>query len=159
MAIPIEDIIQKYVELRDRCAELAKKQSEEMAPLSTAMEQIENYLLHQMNTLGVDSFKTGAGTAFKKNANSVQLQDPLTFKEFVFRPAVEGIVNYLCSTGYGIRDLDKEHMQNIVRDLPMWDMVDFRAGKKGVVEYVANENVPVPGVAINTTTTINIRRA
>lgn len=156
----IDEVIAKYINLRDRKAELAKQQSEAMQPFNAAMESIENYLMHTMNTIGVDQLKaTDVGTAFKAHATSCQMQDPLAFKSFVFAPAAEGIVNYLRSAGYGIRDLDTEAMTNIIRDLPKWDMVDFRAGKKGIQEYIANENAPVPGVAVNTVATINIRRA
>ena len=156
----IEEIIQKYIDLRDRKAELAKQQSEAMQPMNQAMEQIENYLMHTMNTLGVDSLKAnGVGTAFKATTSSCQMQDPIAFKEFAFRPAAEGIINYLTSTGYGIRNIDVEAIANIIRDLPKWDVIDFRAGKKGIQEYIANENQPVPGVAVNTVATINVRRS
>lgn len=156
----IEQVIAKYIELRDRKAALAKKQSEEMAPIGTAMEQIENYLLHTMNTLGCDSLKAAeVGTAFKAVLNSCQLQDPVEFKKFVFKPAVDNIISYLQNSGYSVRDIDHEAIANILRDLAKWDMVDFRAGKKGIAEYVANENGNVPGVAINSITTVNIRRA
>ncbi len=155
----IEAVVKKYVELRDRKAELAKKQAEEMRPMSEAMETIENFLMHQMNTLGVESFKTGAGTAFKANSNSVQLQDALTFKQFIFTPATDAIYNHLRAIGIDILPVEREKISEIIRDMPRWDMVDFRAGKKGIVEYTANENQPVPGVAINTISTVNIRRA
>lgn len=156
----VDEVISKYVELRDRKAVLAKKQSEEMAPLNQAMETIENFLMHQMNTLGVDQLKAREhGTAFKAHSTSCQMADPLAFKSFVFQPVADGVINYLKSTGYGIRDMDIEAIANIIRDLPKWDMIDFRVGKKGVQEYIANENQPVPGVAVNTVATINIRRA
>ncbi len=155
----VEEVIGKYVELRDRKAELVKKQAEETRPLNEAMEHMENWLAHQMNEVGCNSFKTDAGTAFKVNSNSVQMQDPAAFKDFVFAPVLQAVINYLTSSGYAIRDVDSPVISNIIRDLPMWDMVDFRAGKKGIVDYTTNEQKPVPGVAVNTTTSINIRRA
>lgn len=160
MGIPIKDIIAKYVELRDRKAEKAKQHAEELAPLSEAMGGIENYFMHVMNEMGVDQLKDkDAGTVFKSTATSCQMQDALAFKQFIFRPAADGIVNYLRSSGYELRDIDHEALANIIRDLPKWDMVDFRAGKKGITEYIANENQPVPGVAVNTVATVSVRRA
>lgn len=153
-------VIEKYIELRDRKAEIAKRQSEELRPLSEAMEQLENWLMHQMNTLGVDQLKSnGVGTAFKSNANSVQLQDAVAFKSFVFDPAATAISNHLNALGFELSTVELEKIAEIIRDMPRWDMVDFRAGKKGIVEYTANESLPVPGVAINTISTVNIRRA
>lgn len=156
----IGEIIAKRIEMRDRKAELAKKHAEEMAPLNEAEQVIDNYLMHTMNQLGVDQLKeNGVGTVFKKNATSVQMADPLAFKHFVFSPVAEGILNYLQNTGYALTVLDKEQLQNILLTMPMWDMIDFRAGKKGITEFIANENTSVPGVAINTIATVNIRRA
>lgn len=156
----IEEIIAKYIELRDRKAALAKKQAEEMAPLSKAQEDIENYLMHQMNTLGVDSLKAnGVGTAFKATSTSCQMADPMQFKAFVFAPAIDGMVNYLQATGHALTGSDRERILTILRDMPLWDMVDFRAGKKGVTEYVDTEQQPVPGITLNKTATVSIRRA
>lgn len=156
----IGEVIKKYIELRDRKAVMGARHSEEMAPLSDAMQSIENFLMHTMNTMGVDQLKDAEfGTAFKATATSVQMADPLAFKTFVFSPVIEGVFNYMLATGYAIRDLDKEQLQNILLTMPMWDMIDFRAGKKGITEFIANENTPVPGVAINTVATVNIRRA
>lgn len=156
----IEDVIRKYIELRDRKAELAKAQAEQMKPLSDGMEQIENYLMHRMNELGCDSLKAnGVGTAFKANSTSVQMQDAVAFKEFVFEPAAEAIFNQLVAYGFDLPDTGQAEFLNILRDLARWDMVDFRAGKKGIQEYIANENAPVPGVSVNTVATISVRRA
>jgi hypothetical protein len=154
----VEQVISKYIELRDRKAELAKKQSEEMKPLTEAMDSIENYILHQLNATGAEAFKTKAGTAFKAVQRSVQLQDPIAFKDFVFAPAATGVTTYLASTGIDLQDVDKQHIAQIIRDLPMWDMVDFRVGKKGITDYQENDQGQVPGVALNSTTVINIRR-
>ncbi len=154
----IEDVIKKYIELRDRKAELAKAQAEQMKPLSEAMEQIENYLMHRMNELGCDSLKAnGVGTAFKANSTSCQIADAVAFKEFVFAPVVESIINQLQNGG--VTWIDPLTILGILRDLARWDMVDFRAGKKGTQEYIANENAPVPGVNVNTIATISVRRA
>lgn len=156
----IGTIIAKYIELRDRKAEMGKRHSDELAPLNTAMEQIENWLMHQMNESGVDQLKVaGTGTAFKANSTSCQIQDATAFKEFVFTPAVEAILNQLDAMGIDTQSIGQENIVNTIRDLTRWDMVDFRAGKKGITEYIANENMPVPGVNVNTVATISIRRA
>ena len=156
----ISAILTKYIELRDRKAELGKKQAEEMTPINEAMGNIENYLMHVMNQQGVTQLKVeGTGTAFKATATSCQLQDPMAFKDFIFSPAADAIINYLASAEVYIDDSSKTAIANIIRDLPRWDMVDFRAGKKGITEYVDNEATPVPGVVLNTIATVNIRRA
>ncbi len=160
MAFDTGAVLAKYIELRDRKTEMGKRHSEEMAPINEAMTGIENWLMHQMNSAGVDQLKvTDVGTAFKATTTSVQMQDAGAFKDFVFAPVVEGIHNYLTGTGYGIRPMDMEMIQKIIREMVAWDMVDFRAGKKGIQDYIANENATPPGVAVNTVATIQIRRA
>jgi len=155
----IGQILSKYIELRDRKAALAKEQSETMKPLNEAMDNIESYLMHTMNTMGTTQLKAeGIGTAFKATATSCQLQDAVAFKDFVFAPAVNAVMTYLGACGYEIRELDSGVIANIIRDQSAWDMVDFRAGKKGITDYVENEQQNVPGVAVNTIATINIRR-
>ena len=138
----VDEVVKKYIELRDRKAEIAKRQSTELAPLNEAMANIEKWLMDQMNTLGVDSFKTAHGTPYKANSNSVKLTDAGAFKGHVFAPAVEGINNYLSGTGHTLQPV-----------------VDFRAGKTGVLGYLESNEALPPGVSVETTAVINVRRS
>lgn len=155
----VEEVVGKYVEIRDRKNALAKQQSEAMAPLNEALTGIENWLLDKMNQDGVDSYKTAAGTPYKAVSNSVQLQDPLAFKGFVLEPAAQQVFAFLHSQGYPLKQSDLPVIQNIIRDMAYWDMVDFRAGKKGILEHLENTSALPPGVAVSSTATVNVRRA
>ncbi len=156
----IEDVLKKRLDLRERKAELAKKQAEEMKPLNEAEDAIDNWLMHQMNTLGVTQLKAeGVATAFKSTQTSVQMQDAQEFKKFVFQPVLEHVLTYFQNAGYPVRDVDYQSVGNIIRDLVRWDVVDFRAGKKGIQEYIELEKLPVPGVAVNSIATVSIRKA
>lgn len=155
----IEEVVAKYVSLRDRKAEIAKRQQEELAPIGEAMLNIEAWLLNRMNELGVENLKTASGTPYKANSNSVKLSDPLAFKAYVFLPALEAIHHYLNAVGHSLQPADLESLQSCLQEKIKWDMVDFRAGKKGILEYVENNGVTPPGVQIETTTVINVRRA
>lgn len=159
MTYDIGQIIGKYIELRDRKAQLSKKHEEELAPFSEAMRNIENFLQHQMNELHVDQLKAETGTAFKTTTASCTMQDKEQFTAFVFQPAVENIVNYLNNSGYPLRDVDIMSLGNILRDMPRWGVVDLRAGKKGIQEYIEQHQQAVPGVSVNTIATVQIRRA
>lgn len=160
MPYNVGDVINKYIELRDRKAELAKRHDEEMQQFSGPMQAIENYLMHQMNELGVSQLKeAGVGTAFKVNSTSVQMKEPAEFKAFVFEPAVLALINHLTVQGIHVDEHLAATVASILRDLPRWDVVDFRAGKKGIQEYQENSERAVPGVAVNSVLTISIRRA
>lgn len=156
----VEEILVKYIGLRDRKAEMTKRHAEEMAPLNEAQGNIENYLMHIMHQTGVDQLKcTDVGTAFKSHATWCQMQDPAAFKEFVFQPAVDAMVNRLNAMGITVPASTAKDFLIIISSMTLWDMVDFRAGKKGIQEYIENEKQAVPGVTVNTAATISVRRA
>lgn len=155
----IDEVVKKYIDLRDRKAEIAKRQAEEIKPLSDAMDSIETWLLNQMNQLGVDSLKTSSGTPYKAISNSVKLTDAGAFKGHVFAPALEGINNYLSAVGYTLQPVDLEAIQSCLQEQTRWDMVDFRAGKKGILEYLERTDEMPPGVQIDSSTVVNIRRS
>lgn len=155
----VDQVTAKYIELRDRKAEMAKRHSEELAPLNEAMDNMEAWFMHQMNQLGVDSFKTASGTPFKANSNSVKLTDAGAFKGHVFAPAIEHMHHYLAATGHSLQQIDIEAMQKILVEYARWDMVDFRAGKRGVLEYLEHNSVLPPGIAVETSTVVNVRRS
>ena len=113
----------------------------------------------QMNELGVDSFKTASGTPYKANANSVKMTDAGAFKGHVFAPALEAINHYLCAVGYPIQSADVQAIDSCLREKPRWDMVDFRPGKKGILEYLENYDQLPPGVQVETLSKVNIRRS
>lgn len=155
----VEEVVSQYVSLRDRKAEIAKRQEEELAPLSDAMGHIESWLMSEMNKVGCDSFKTSAGTAFKKNSNSVRMLDAEVFKEHVFQPAAEAIYHYLVASGFSIPPADIEAIKSLLQSKTKWDMVDFRVGKKGVLEHLEETSALPPGVSVETISVVNVRRA
>ena len=155
----IEEVTAKYIELRDRKTELAKRQSEEMRPLNEAMNSIESWLMEQMNTLGVDSFKTASGTPYKATQNSVKLADAGAFKGHVFAPAIEALVNYLGASGHPLLPVDRTAIEQCLQEKIRWDMVDFRAGKKGILEEFEQTQVLPPGVQLESFSVVNIRRS
>lgn len=153
----VDEVTAKYVELRDRKTEMAKRHAEEMLPYNVAQENIEKWLLNKMNEDGVNSYKTDSGTPYKNVATSVKLVDPEAFKAAIFAPAAETISRSLNHT-FGI-DIDVEQIQNIILAGAAWDMVDFRAGKKGIQTRLEETKTLPPGVTIDSFTTVNIRRS
>lgn len=81
-AIKLDDLIGKYVKLRDKKDALKKKFDEDTAALDAAMEKVENYLLGHFNTTGADSVKTPFGTAYKQRRTSATVADRDSFVNF-----------------------------------------------------------------------------
>lgn len=124
----IDAVVAKYIELRDELARMKGDYEAQAAPLKTAMDKIENYLLARANELGVDSFKTEHGTAYTSTRTSVKVADKDAFFTYV-----------------------QEHSE--------WSLMEIRAAKTAVEQYVAaNEEVP-PGLDIVTERTLNVHRS
>jgi hypothetical protein len=147
----INAVVEKYISLRDEQAEISKRHAEELKPYSEQMDIIERWLHQKMNEIGVDNVKTPSGTAFKAVSKSVKLQEADQFKDFVFMKAARALAN--------VRPQDPEQALNILREATLWDMIDFRAGKKGILEFIESDGTVPPGVTIDSFTKVNIRRS
>ena len=83
MATKINDVVSAYRKLRDLRAK--NKKEFELADQVHAdkMQLLEAYMLEQTALLGVDSFKTEDGTAYKYHATSVTTSDWDTTFNFI----------------------------------------------------------------------------
>jgi hypothetical protein len=79
----IDEIIEKYVALRDKKARIKAAFQEKTGEIDQAMTQIENLLLKQLQDMGVESFKTKAGTAYTSTRTSASVADWEVFLGFV----------------------------------------------------------------------------
>lgn len=70
-----DDLIGKYVEVRDRKAALVADHKTKVAKFDDALDKLEAVLLAQFEQLGTDSVKTAHGTAYKTTKNSYQVAD------------------------------------------------------------------------------------
>lgn len=73
--VKIDDLIQKYVEVRDRKDALKEKHAKELEPYEEALSMVESALRDKMQELGVNSFKCEHGTAYTKELKSVGVVD------------------------------------------------------------------------------------
>ena len=127
--IPVEKVVEKYVTLREIKRDLERDHEEALKPIDEQLEKLETWLLGRMNEDGVDSYKTGKGTAYKSIKTSCSKADEAMFKGFVFSNP----------------------------DNPLWNLVDFRPLKKGVEEFIEDHKQVPPGLNVAQTTTVNIR--
>ncbi len=71
----IEDLIDRYVKLRDKKAQMKAEYEASVAKIDEAMTKVENFILGHLNTNGIDSVGAAAGTAFKSTVTSATVQD------------------------------------------------------------------------------------
>lgn len=71
----INEIVEKYIKLRDRKDTLKKKYQEDTAAIDQMLEKCELHIMAQLNQLGLQSVNTGAGTAYKQVKTSATVAD------------------------------------------------------------------------------------
>jgi hypothetical protein len=126
----VEELIEMYIKLRDKKAELEGSLKSKVAKINEAMEMVEGQLLLAMDNLGVDKLaKKGVGTAF------------LATKEFV------GVENWSEVEAYVLGTSDLSLLNKAVN-------------KTRVREYMAEHEGHVPpGVSYTTRKEVSVRRA
>jgi Ethanolamine utilization protein EutJ (predicted chaperonin) len=71
----MEDLVGKYISLRDAKAKIVAKQKEEVAKIDSVLDQIEAALLVSFQELGTESIRTKEGTAYKQVRTSATVAD------------------------------------------------------------------------------------
>lgn len=88
-----DQLIDRYIKLRDRVAELKKQHEAEVSPLKEAMERIERHFLSELNEKGANSFGTPTGVVFKSTVNSATVADKELFREYLIRTGEWGLAD------------------------------------------------------------------
>ena len=71
----VDQVIQAYIHIRGKKEELADLQKKQMAPVNEQLQKLEAWLLNKLNTDGLQSLKSDAGTAFQQTNTSVTCSD------------------------------------------------------------------------------------
>lgn len=82
---PIETRVDQYVKLRDLIKEKDDAHKAAMKPYREALEKLNNLMLAELNNIGGDSIKTGAGTVYKTERKSASLEDGEAFMEYIIQ--------------------------------------------------------------------------
>jgi hypothetical protein len=100
-----DDIVARYIELRDYVESENKRHAEEMEPYTAAMKTLEAAADAMLKATGQKALSTVHGTAFYNHTLSVTCEDPKTFLDFVFQ---RGARQFL--TSHVAKDAVKEYM-------------------------------------------------
>lgn len=79
----LDELVAKYIELRDKKAEIKAEYEAKVAKIDTVLDKIEVKLLQTFDEIGMDSCKTGAGTAYTSTRTTASVADRETFMNFV----------------------------------------------------------------------------
>jgi hypothetical protein len=79
----LSEVVAKYVELREKKANLKSEYDMQVAPIEAKMAKIEGKLLEVLDQTGGKSFRTPHGTAYVAVRTTASVADRETFFEFV----------------------------------------------------------------------------
>lgn len=71
----VDQIVEKYIALRDKKSALKKQYDASVLEIDNAMERVENYLLGLMNEAGLKTMNTGLGTVLTVIKSSASCAD------------------------------------------------------------------------------------
>ena len=123
-----DELIGRYIELRDQIADMKKEYEAKVKPLNEFMQVIAAKMLGDMNESGQKSLKTDRGTAFIKESTFVGVSD------------WEAALNYI--------------RENEAYDL-LTKAVNKTAVKEYLEEH---EDIPPPGVNITLKNEVQFRK-
>lgn len=79
----IDQLVDAYIQLRDKKAQLKARHDAEMAPITAMLDKVEVRVLQQLQAMGVESARTAAGTAYLQKRTSASVADWDSFLAFV----------------------------------------------------------------------------
>lgn len=71
----LDEIIAKYIQLRDKKAQMKAEYEASVAPIQQALDKAEAAMLAIMQQQGVESFRTEAGTVYQSKRTSATVAD------------------------------------------------------------------------------------
>lgn len=81
----INELVGVYVQLRDKKREITDRHKQELAPYNEKLQTIEGFLLKMLGDMGMDSAKTGSGTAYKAVKAQAKVVDREAFMQFCMK--------------------------------------------------------------------------
>ena len=80
---PAEKLVAEYLALRDLKAETTQRHKDELKQTEDQLEKLEAALLGTLQEMGVDSFKTGAGTVFTTKRLFASIADKAELSDYI----------------------------------------------------------------------------
>ncbi len=108
MAQNTDEIVAKYVALRDRKSELKRAYDLQVAEIDQAQETIEVYLMQLLTSLNVESLSATAGTVYKSTTVKAKIADREEARKFVLKTKNLDLLELRASSS-GVKQYLQEH--------------------------------------------------
>lgn len=79
----LSELVAKYIELRDKKAQIKAEYDGKVAKLDENLDKIEAVLLKTFDSTGMDSAKTEFGTAYTSTRTTASVANPDVFMKYV----------------------------------------------------------------------------
>ena len=108
----VEKWVRQYIFLRDRKKELEAKHKKELEEVNLYMDHISGNLQTFLDSSGVESASTKAGTVYTTTRHTASLADPSEFMKFVIENKQWDLIDRRANAA-ACRDYVKEHDGNL----------------------------------------------
>ena len=147
----LADLIERYHELKATVKEMDLEYAEATKPYNAAIQAIETECLARLQAQGLQNAKTPHGTAYLATQTRVSVRDKGEF--FLSR-----LFTAFESLPVGCPELP-EGLVEALWATRAFDMLDIRALKEPVKEFVKENNANPPGVEVSHWVECNIRKS
>ena len=104
----LSELIDKYIEIRDKKAQLKAEYDVKKNKMDDALDKIEAVILKTFDASGVDSAKTENGTAYTSRLVTATVADPDIFMQHVIATEAWHMIEKRCSK-VGVEQYRAEH--------------------------------------------------
>lgn len=138
-------LVEKFVALRDKVAEIKKRHKEELAKYNVVMATLEGWLKQELLTSGSESIRTSAGTFYKTTQTSVTCNEWSKTLEWIKDNDAWELLEARVS---------KTAALEILKDL-----ADKAAQAREAGQQVDPESLVIPGVVISRELEVGVRKS
>ena len=150
MDIELGALIERYHELKATVKEMEMEYAEATKPYNAAIQAIETECLARLQAQGLQNAKTPHGTAYLATQTRVSVKDKTAF----LRSMLEKVVQDVAAVDWNFATT-MDVVEEVLQDFPM---LDIRALKEPVKEFVKENNANPPGVEVSHWVECNIRK-
>jgi hypothetical protein len=104
----LSELIDKYIEIRDKKAQIKAEYDLKKAKMDDALDRIEAVILKTFDESGMDSAKTEKGTAYTSKFVTASVADPDVFMRHVIENEAWYMIEKRCSK-VGVEQYRAEH--------------------------------------------------
>lgn len=108
MTLGFNDMVSKYVQLRDEIKKRDDAHKNAMAPYRETLEQLNSALLDHLNQVGANSVKSDSGTVYKTEKKSAPLADKQAFWTYVVTQGEFDLIDWKANP-VAVKDFVDEH--------------------------------------------------